>query len=69
MSALQLAERIEEMRKHGSSLIMNWGEDPTPIWEVDWITGGKRFCAFHTDLDIALRDAHLKGVKYFTPLP
>lgn len=38
---LNLEQRIEWLRQHGSSLIMNWGEEG--YWEIDWISGGERF--------------------------
>jgi hypothetical protein len=33
---------LELMRRNGSSVTLNWGED-TGQWECSWITGGKRF--------------------------
>lgn len=57
-------ERIEYMREHGSSLIMNWGED-TAVWEVSWITSGKRFTGFSKDLRTALDTSHRKATDAF----
>lgn len=41
------------MRENGSSVVINWGEDDD-AWEVSWITGGKRYSAFHSKLEVAL---------------
>lgn len=56
--------RIEYMRTHGSSLIMNWGED-TGVWEVAWITSGRRFCGFSKDLRAAVDQAHTAAADAF----
>jgi len=33
------------MAHHGSSVLLNWGED-NKAWECSWITGGSRFTGF-----------------------
>lgn len=53
---MNLEELIVYMVNHGSSLTMNWGED-TGGYEVDWITGGKRFHTHDRSLPNAMRDA------------
>lgn len=32
------------MRQHGSSVLLNWGED-NDQWECSWIVSGERFTA------------------------
>lgn len=64
-TATSLAEKIEHLRQTGSSLIMNWGEDANSVWEVCWITGGERFCGFHSDLARALDIAELDARTHF----
>ena len=39
---LDLSGALEYMRAHGSSVLLNWGEDTT-LWECSWITGGDRY--------------------------
>lgn len=46
-------ERVEWLRSRGSSLMLSWGED-TGLWEVSWITGGKRYSHTSNDLGRAL---------------
>lgn len=55
-------DKLERMKREGSSVILNWGED-TDMWECSWITGGVRFTAFSTDLNRALEDCYMKMVK------
>jgi hypothetical protein len=61
-------ELIEHMREHGSSLIMNWGED-TAVWEVAWITSGGRFCGFRKQLRDALYAAHNDAIGGLGKIP
>ncbi len=61
-------ELVEYMREHGSSLIMNWGED-TAVWEVAWITSGVRFCGFSKDLRRALYEAHSVAIGGLGRIP
>jgi hypothetical protein len=51
-----LANRIEYMVNHGSSLTVNWGED-NGCYEVDWITGGERFRGVSRNLLDAMQQA------------
>lgn len=46
---------LEWMRAHGSSVLLNWGEDPD-AWECSWITGGKRY----TGCQVKMRSALLE---------
>lgn len=38
----ELPTMLAYMQRHGSSVILNYGED-TGLWECSWITGGDRF--------------------------
>jgi hypothetical protein len=51
---------IEDMRSHGESLVLNWGED-TGAWEVSWITSGVRHVGISHDLQEACLRAYYKG--------
>ncbi len=35
-----MREKIVWLKRHGSSLVMNWAEDGD--WQVDWISSGER---------------------------
>jgi hypothetical protein len=37
-----LPTMLAYMQRHGSSVVLNYGED-TGLWECSWITGGDRF--------------------------
>lgn len=50
-------------QRHGSSLILNWGEEGT--WEVEWITGGIRFRGAASDAYTALRAAIASGRSFY----
>jgi hypothetical protein len=52
------------MTEHGSSLIMNWGED-TGMWECSWITGGVRIIVVSKELEAALTEARIKALAHF----
>jgi hypothetical protein len=54
-------ELLEWMKDNGSSLILNWGEDPHPLWEVSWITHGKRFTGVASDWKLAVCWSALKA--------
>lgn len=56
--------RIEYLKNHGSSLVLDWGED-TGQWEVSWITSGRRFFAESSDLGYALEQADAKAREAF----
>lgn len=43
------------MAVHGSSVVLNWGEDDN-LWECSWITSGKRFTAFREEIPDAIKD-------------
>lgn len=60
----RLKDIIIELKRDGSSLIMNWGED-TDCWEVAWITGGVRFVAVGDDLEGTLVACRLKAYSYY----
>ncbi|HEY1294710.1 MAG TPA: hypothetical protein VGJ60_16655 [Chloroflexota bacterium] len=57
-----LDARLEHFINHGSSLMLNWGED-TGCWEFEWISSGQRFRAVSRKLHIALQqvDALARG--------
>ena len=60
----RLAHEIEDLKRHGSSLAMNWGED-TGMWEVAWITGGVRFVSVGPDLALTLANCRAKAYTHF----
>ena len=43
------------MAAHGSSVILNWGEDNNQ-WECSWITGGNRFTAVRARIVDSIKD-------------
>ena len=51
---------IRWMQRHGSSLILNWGED-TGNWEVAWISGGKRFVGVDPVMRRAMESVIMKA--------
>ena len=55
-----LEDLLDEMSTHGSSVILNWGED-TGKWECDFISGGVRYCAVSLYPDYALGEALAKA--------
>jgi hypothetical protein len=46
-------EKLEFMREHGTSVLLNWGEDDN-LWEASWITDGERHTAFSSHLVLAV---------------
>jgi hypothetical protein len=44
------------MRHHGSSVLLNWGED-NGIWECSWITSGVRHVGLAVDMALAVHRA------------
>jgi hypothetical protein len=51
-----LAIIVAFMQAHGSSVILNWGED-NELWECSWITDGVRYTGFsNQDALSAARD-------------
>ena len=48
-----MLQLIERMKDRGSSVLINWGED-NDLWEVSWITGGKRYSGYDQSLSRAL---------------
>jgi hypothetical protein len=60
-----LEDLLKEMTDHGSSLILNWGED-NGCWEVSWITGGERFTYVSNDIRHALAEVVAKADRRFT---
>ncbi len=55
-------ELLDWMREHGSSLILNWGEDCGGTWECSWITGGDRYTGVSNSPQMAACLAVLKAV-------
>lgn len=51
------------MQRYGSSISLNFGED-TGLWEVSWITGGKRITETNRIFFDALRLTYSTG-RYF----
>jgi hypothetical protein len=45
VAAHPLADVLETMAERGTSVTLNWGEDNN-LWEVCWITNGKRHVGF-----------------------
>lgn len=50
---------LDFLASHGSSLILNWAGD---TWEVEWITGGKRYSGVSEQIEIAIVEV-LRKVK------
>jgi len=46
---------LEWMAIHGSSVLLNWGEDDNQ-WECSWITSGTRFTAIRSEIPGAVKD-------------
>ena len=46
---------MDLMAELGTSVLLNWGEDDE-LWEMSWITGGRRFTGFSKDKYKAVRD-------------
>lgn len=51
---LTLDQLLSFMQKHGSSVLLNWGEDNNS-WEASWISGGERFSDVSSSPRVALR--------------
>lgn len=52
------------MKIHGSSVILNWGEDNN-AWECSWISSGERFVGISVDSPLlALTNALDKAGQY-----
>ena len=49
-----LETKLGFMREHGSSVLLNWGEDDN-LWECSWITGGDRYSGYSKFIDEAVR--------------
>jgi hypothetical protein len=58
-------EMLDFMRLHGSSVILNWGEDGNGKVECSWITGGDRYTGFGSEWAsacwVAMSKCHEKG--------
>lgn len=52
----QLYEVLTSMADHGSSVILNWGEDNN-LWECSWIVRGKRYTGFSKSPLVAVEEA------------
>jgi hypothetical protein len=57
----ELYDLLIHMREHGSSVILNWGED-NDLWEASFISGGIRYTAFSISPLVAAREAHEKAI-------
>ncbi|MGA9772337.1 MAG: hypothetical protein WBV94_25110 [Blastocatellia bacterium] len=53
---LEFSNALNFMRETGSSVQLNWGEDNN-LWELSWITGGKRITALSKDKVLAVKYA------------
>lgn len=53
-------DRLVYMQEHGSSVLLNWGED-TNLWECSWITGGERYTGVSRYLGGAVHQAMWLG--------
>lgn len=56
----QIVRRIAWMQEHGSSVLLNWGEDDG-LWECSWITGGVRHVGYSQFLELAIDAAMEKA--------
>ena len=55
-SDFSFLKKIAWMQRHGSSLLLNWGEDDG-LWECSWITGGQRYVGHSKLIDRAMEKA------------
>lgn len=53
---------VERMREIASSVLLNWAEDNN-LWEVSWITGGKRYSSWDKSLFRAICRAALAACE------
>lgn len=58
----KIAEIILQLKQHGSSLVLNWGEDDD-CWEVAFISGGVRYVSVHLKLLAALEEVQKKAME------
>jgi hypothetical protein len=54
---MELERLMAFMQRHGSSVLLNWGED-TGQWECSWITSGTRYTGLAGGALEAARDAY-----------
>jgi hypothetical protein len=54
------------MARHGSSVVLNYGED-TEQWECSWIVNGRRFVGIEADPEAALCAAYYPGWAALAP--
>ena len=63
---ISVAERIVHlllnMKEHGQSVTLNWGED-NGLWECSWITSGKRYSGFSDNMLSAVLTAYMKAIE------
>jgi hypothetical protein len=52
----------EWMKEHGSSFLLNWGEDDG-LWECSWITGGERYTGLSQYPALAICRAALAAME------
>lgn len=57
-----LGDTLMAMAKHGSSVLLNWGEDDN-LWECSWISSGIRFTGYGLVPEIALSECLAKAKK------
>jgi len=55
-----LYDMLVWMQEHGSSVVLNYGED-TEQWEASWIRDGQRHVAVRRDPAEAIADVFLRG--------
>lgn len=65
--SLNIEQALAFMRQHGSSVVLNWGED-NDLWECSWITSGKRYTGFSRDPLEAITQAYYHA-RSGTPAP
>ena len=53
-------EMLEWMQAHGSSVLLNWGEDNN-LWECSWITNGKRYTGWQNSAAKSILEAATKA--------
>lgn len=54
--------RLEFMRRSGSSVLLNWGED-NDAWECSWISDGIRYSGFSATMGDAVHQALRAGIE------
>lgn len=55
LNANNIRDMLGWMAAHGQSVDLNYGED-NQMWELSWISGGKRFTAVRKEIVDAIRD-------------